>query len=166
MSGMMANRAKTSAGIRPLVGPAGEHELAILATISSGMGIDEILASGPWSLTEVTSVMRRHGLVTTSNGQVIRDGLPLAQLRTAVGESPSPFVRQQAERAHAQLLALGKAIAMQTARDSSDDVRREQRHALQSWLEWLRAAQSGARDELDRLRASSPRSARAKRATS
>ncbi|TCO64926.1 hypothetical protein [Actinocrispum wychmicini] len=144
----------------------GQHEMDILAMIASGLTVDNMLATGPWSASEIGAVIRRHGLVVDEDGRVTAAASPVDQdVRDALA-SPSPLVRQQARRAYAQLVKLRKVQGMQAARDISDDLRRLQRKALQDWLGWLQAATAGARDELARLRGSSPRSTRTKAAAS
>lgn len=142
----------------------GEYEPAILALIGSGAAVDDILQAGPWSLNHVSAVLDSYGLKVDDEGYVVGIGRSFTQLVTAGLESPSSLVRDQAERAYTQLVRLNRMMAMHDARGLSEDLRRRQRLALQEWLDWLGNAAGAARGELARIRASSPRSERAKRA--
>jgi hypothetical protein len=142
----------------------GEHEMDILALIGAGQTMDEILEAGPWTLNDITTVLSHYELRVDDEGRVVGVAKTFSQLVTSGMESPSALVRQQAERAYAHLLRLNRLMTMHDVRGISDDLRREKRLALQEWLEWLGNAAGAARGELARLRASSPRSDRAKRA--
>jgi hypothetical protein len=144
----------------------GTHEMDILAMVGSGITIDGILAAGPWTLDEVTIVVQRHGLVVGDDGTVILPAPAVDEgLRDALA-SPSPMVRKQAGRAYAHLMKLQHIQGMRAAQEISEELRRRQVHAVREWLYALDAMKASARDELARLRASSPRSARAKRVAS
>lgn len=144
----------------------GKHEMDILAMIASGVSVDEMLTVGPWSLDDVAAVVQRHGMVIDEHSHVVLPAVVDDQALQDALSSPSPVVRREAARAIAQLLKLRRAQATLAAQEASDGLRRLQLHAVQSWLDWLAAASKTARGELARLRASSPRSARAKRAAS
>lgn len=142
----------------------GEHDMDILTLVGSGVTIDDILQAGAWSLNDVTAVITNYGLKVDDDGGVVGLARSYSQLVNTGLESPSPLVRGQAERANAHLARLNRLMSMHDARSLSDDLRREQRHALQEWLDWLGNAAGVARSELARLRTSSPRSERAQRA--
>jgi hypothetical protein len=135
-----------------------QYEADILRAIACGINAHDLQRMDPWTGAEVAEVMKRHNLAVTQGGTIVPSDTPTHKLLDLARYSPSPNVQKQAQRAHAQLLKLAEVLGSARAGERADDLRRHQRNALQSWLQWLRQAETEANGEIRRLAQSSPRS--------
>lgn len=135
-----------------------QHEADILRAIACGINAHDLQRMEPWTGAEVAEVMRRHNLAVTAGGTIVPSEVPTNKLLEIARYSPSPHVQKQAQRAHAQLTKLAEVLGAARAGERAEDLRRYQRNALNSWLQWLRQAETEANREKRRLAQSSPRS--------
>ncbi|GAB3437377.1 hypothetical protein GCM10027436_17060 [Actinophytocola sediminis] len=95
--------------------------------------------------------MRRHHLVTTKAGAIVRADVDLRELLQAAVQSRSRLVHQAAAEASVRLLELAGLLAQAHAAAAAADVRQHQREAVRYWLDWLHRAEAEALAELGRL---------------
>lgn len=129
--------------------PRSRHERAILTAIGYGATVDDLLGSSQWTLNDVATTLRRHGLAATEDGRLVRRHTVTDLLRMAQ-ESRSPYVRHQAAQAAEKLRAVTSALNDTTP--STAAARARQRDALRVWQDWLIGAQAEARIAQRRLR--------------
>lgn len=131
--------------------PTSAFEADILDAISAGRTMPELLDTHGWTPAEIDATMRRHHLVVTKTGGIMRADVDLHELLQAAVQSTSELVHQAATEASVRLLALGRLLAQDHAASAAADVRQRQREAVRAWLAWLDRAHAEALDELGRL---------------
>lgn len=131
--------------------PTSAFEADILDAITAGHTLPELLGTHGWTPAEIDATLRRHHLVATKTGGIVRADVDLHELLQAATQSTSELVHQAATDASVRLLELGRLLAQEHTSQAAGDVRQRQREALRSWLDWLDRAQADALDELGRL---------------
>lgn len=131
--------------------PTSAFELDILNAVAAGATMPELLGTHAWTPAEIDATLRRHHLVVTHTGSIVRADVDLHELLQAAVQSASPHVHCAATEASVRLLELGRLLAHEHADRAATDVRQRQREAVRSWLTWLHHAETEALDELDRL---------------
>lgn len=131
--------------------PTSAFEADILEAIAVGRTMPELLGTHGWTPAEIDATLRRHHLVVTKAGGIVRADVDLRDLLQAAVQSTSELVHQAATEASVRLLELGRLLAQEHAGRAAADVRQRQREAVRSWLNWLDLAQAEALDELCRL---------------
>jgi hypothetical protein len=127
------------------------REAEILRAIHAGRTIDEILDFGAWTLTDVTTTIRRFNLQVAENGRIERTGDGVDSVIALAMRSPSQLVRNQALRAQGLLRELRNHLAVAEAERSDDVARQRARQAVNEWMTWLVEARNEARLELRKL---------------
>jgi hypothetical protein len=131
--------------------PTSAFEADILEAISAGRTMPELLGTPGWTPAEIDATLRRHHLVPTRTGGIVRADVDLHELLAAAVQSTSELVHQAATEASVRLLELGRLLGQEHAAGRAVDVRQRQCEAMRSWLDWLGRAEAEALAELDRL---------------
>lgn len=128
------------------------YEAGILQVISEGMPLDTILEQGPWTVNDVSQVLRKYQFVVFEDGSVGRAEVERFDHVLALAmASPVQHVKTKALRAQAMLRDLKRWVQVAEAERATEAARERARHAVMEWQKWLGEAQVEARDELKRL---------------
>lgn len=136
------------------------YEAGILQAVSEGRKIEWLLSAGPWTVHDVSAVLRKYQLVVHDDGSIGKADVERFDYALALAlASPVEHVRTKALRARALLVDIRQHLARIDSERADEAAREQARQALYAWQAWLNEAIVATRYELKRLNPNSSASA-------